>query len=65
MEVTLCAQTGRVLLRKRAWQLAIARDDLPGWIALYRALKARAGGKFAEFYAADLAALERFERECP
>ena len=63
LSVTLSPDRQQVIMSKRSWRQDIARAALPHWIALYRQLATREGGRFARFYAHDLAALEAFERE--
>lgn len=63
LSVTLSPDRQRVIMAKQMWRQDIARADLPRWIALYRRLATREGGRFARFYARDLTALEAFEKE--
>jgi hypothetical protein len=47
-----------VTMRRGAWRQDIKATDLPSWVALYRGLRDRAGGRFAAFYAQPVEALE-------
>lgn len=47
-----------VVLIGNQWRNKLPVAELPGFIALYRRLRDRDGGKYARFYAADTAALE-------
>lgn len=45
-------------MRRGEWRHDIPAADLPKWVALYRSLRDRTGGKFAEFHAPAVTALE-------
>lgn len=63
LTLTLSPDRLRVIMAKRLWRQEIALADLPAWITLYRELHARQNGRFARFYARDLAALMAFDKE--
>jgi hypothetical protein len=58
------SEDGRTVhMRPGGWEGAFPVDALEGWLALYRDLRDRKGGKFAAFYAPAVVALERIARE--
>lgn len=71
--ITLDAPTRTAAMAKAAWSQTVPLADLPGWLALYRRLWSRLPdgkkpvpgkpGPWAEFYEADVRALERAVRQ--
>lgn len=52
-----------VAMRHGDWRRDIALSELPRWLAFYRGLRDRDGGRFAGFYAPQVEALERLAAE--
>ena len=59
----LVAGGTQVLHRSGNWRTQFPVDQLPRWLAFYRDLAARRSGRYAQFYRADVAALERVQAE--
>ena len=53
----------RIYLTCDTWWASIASRELPDWLNMYRALRDRDGGKFAQHYAQPVAALEAVAQE--
>lgn len=54
------SEDGRTVhMRRGGWSGSFPVDDLENWLAFYRDLRDRKGGKFAAFYAPAVEALER------
>ena len=58
MIVTATEDNTAVTMIGNRWRNKLPVAELPGFIAMYRRLRDRDGGKYARFYAADTAALE-------
>lgn len=63
LTVTLSADASTLTMAKGTWSHTIPTDDLPAWIKLYEELRDREKGKFAQFFEADVAALEQAQRD--
>ena len=61
MIATLSADRATIHMRKGAWSMSCPVADLPHWLAFYREMRDRKDGR-AEFYRADVVALERVEK---
>ena len=48
----------RIYLTRGTWSANISRGELPYWLNMYRGLRDRNGGKFAQHYAQPVFALE-------
>ena len=48
----------RIYLTRDAWSVNISNGELPKLLNMYRGLRDRSGGKFAQHYAQPVAALE-------
>lgn len=58
------SEDGRTVhMRRGGWEGSFPADALDGWLAFYRQLRDGKGGKFADFYAPAVVALERIARE--
>lgn len=53
----------RIHLTRDTWSANIPNGELPRWLNMYRVLRDRDGGKFAQHYAQPVAALETVARE--
>ncbi|ULB10696.1 hypothetical protein ORIO_12360 [Cereibacter azotoformans] len=63
MTVTVSAEAGTFTMSRGTWSASAPLTCLPGWIRLYRQLRDRGGGRWRRFYEADVAALEKAQRE--
>lgn len=57
MKIAVSADRSRITMRKGKWSLTCPAADLGKWVDLYTGLRDRAGGRFASFYADDVADL--------
>lgn len=58
------SEDGRTVhMRRGGWKGSFPVEALEDWLAFYRQLRDRKGGKFAAFYAPAVEALERIESE--
>jgi hypothetical protein len=53
----------RIYMTRGTWSASIASGELPDWLKMYRGLRDRSGGKFAQHYTQPVAALEAATRE--
>lgn len=63
LQATLSPDGAEVRLRQGAWSASFPVAHLGRWIALYRGLRDRKGGRYGWIYAGDVEALEAVAAE--